>query len=38
LFVNELSKSGFNLEFNAELENNTGNVEKLASYILDESD
>lgn len=38
LFVNELSKSGFSLEFNAELENNTGNVETLASYILDESD
>jgi hypothetical protein len=26
LFVNELSKSGFNLEFNMELENNMGNI------------
>ena len=38
LFVNELSKSGFNLEFNQELENNMGNIETLAERILDESD
>ena len=37
-FVNELSKSGFNLEFNQELENNMGNIETLAERILDESD
>ena len=38
LFVNELSKSGFDLVFDAELENNTGNVELLASRILEGSD
>ena len=38
LFVNELSKSGFNLEFDAELENNMGNIEYLAEQILDGSD
>lgn len=37
-FVNELSKSGFNLEFNQELENNMGNIETLAEKILSESD
>ena len=38
LFVNELSKSGFNLEFDPELENNMGNIETLAEIILEESD
>ena len=38
LFINELSKSGFNLEFSSELENNIGNIETLAEQILDESD
>ena len=38
LFINELSKSGFSLEFDAELENNTGTVEELAEVILEESD
>ena len=38
LFINELSKSGFNLEFDPKLENNMGNVETLAERILDESD
>ena len=38
LFINELSKSGFNLEFHQDLENNTGNIDYLASIILDESD
>lgn len=38
LYVNELSKSGFNLTFDQELENNMGNIETLAEYILDESD
>ena len=37
-FVNELSKSGFNLEFNQELENNMGNIETLAERVLDGSD
>lgn len=38
LFVNELSKSGFNLEFHQDLENNMGNIEQLAEEILKESD
>lgn len=38
LFINELSKSGFNLEFDQELENNTGNIKQLANAILAESD
>lgn len=38
LFVNELSKSGFNLEFGSELENNMGNIEYLAEKVLDGSD
>ena len=38
LYVNELSKSGFNLEFAADLENNMGNIETLAERVLEESD
>lgn len=38
LFINELSKSGFNLELNAELENNMGNINTLAEVILEGSD
>lgn len=38
LFINELSKSGFNLEFNIELENNTGTVWELGEYILEGTD
>ena len=38
MFVNELSKSGFNLEFDTELENNTGTVTELGEKILAESD
>ena len=37
-FVNELSKSGFNLEFDSKLENNMGNIETLAERVLEESD
>lgn len=37
-FVNELSKSGFNLEFAPELENNTGTVVQLGERILEDSD
>lgn len=37
-FVNELSKSGFNLVLDAELENNMGNIITLANTILEESD
>lgn len=38
LFVNELSKSGFNLEFHQDLENNMGNIDYLAEQVLKESD
>ena len=38
LFINELSKSGFNLEFHQDLENNMGNIEYLAEEVLRESD
>lgn len=38
MFVNELSKSGFNIEFHQDLENNTGNIEYLAEIVLAESD
>ena len=38
LFINELSKSGFDLEFDSELENNIGTVEELGEKILAESD
>lgn len=38
LFVNELSKTGFNIQLDTELENNMGKVEELAEYILAESD
>ena len=38
LFINELSKSGFNLEFNIELGNNTKTLEEFAEEVLSESD
>lgn len=37
-FVNELSKSGFEIELDNELENNMGTVETLAENILEGSD
>jgi hypothetical protein len=37
-FVNELSKSGFDLEFAPELENNTGNIKQLSEAVLEGSD
>ena len=37
-FVNELSKSGFELVLDAELENNMGNIEYLAEKVLEGSD
>ena len=37
-FVNELSKSGFEIELDPELENNMGNVITLAEKVLDGSD
>ena len=38
MFVNELSKSGFEIVLDAELENNMGNITKLAEVVLDGSD
>ena len=38
LFVNELSKTGFELEFDNELGNNMGNLPTLAEKILEGSD
>jgi hypothetical protein len=37
-FVNELSKSGFDLVLDTELENNMGNITKLGNAILEGSD
>ena len=37
-FVNELSKSGFEIELDNELENNMGTIEVLAKHILEGSD
>lgn len=38
LYINELSKTGFNLEFSSELNNNQGTVQELANIILEDSD
>ena len=38
LFINELSKSGFNLEFDIELGNNTKTLGEFAEEVLSESD
>lgn len=38
LYVNELSKNGFNLEFDSALENNQGNVVELGKKILEGTD
>lgn len=38
LFINELSKTGFDLQFDTKLENNQGTITELAERILDESD
>ena len=38
LFINELSKTGYNLEFNVELENNQGTITEMASKILARTD
>ena len=38
LYINELAKSGYNLEFNVELENNQGTIVELGEKILEESD
>lgn len=38
VFINELSKNGFNITLDAELENNSGTILELADYILDGTD
>jgi hypothetical protein len=38
LFINELSKTGYNLEFDMELENNQGTVREMADKILERTD
>lgn len=38
LFINELSKNGFNLEFDTELMNNQGSAQELAAKILEGTD
>ena len=38
LFINELSKNGFNIEFDTELENNQGTAVELARATLDGTD
>ena len=37
LFINELSKQGYSLEFDTELQNNIGTIEELATSVLDGS-
>jgi hypothetical protein len=37
LFINELSKSGYSLEFDTELKNNMGSISYLADKVLDGS-
>lgn len=38
LFINELSKTGYNLVFDAELENNQGTVNELGARVLENTD
>lgn len=38
LFINELSKNGFSITLDSELENNCGTVLELADYVLDGTD
>ena len=37
-FINELSKNGFSIELDTELENNTGTIKELSEAILEETD
>lgn len=37
-FINELSKNGFNIELDTELENNQGTIKELATTVLDGTD
>lgn len=37
-YINELSKNGFNLEFDTELKNNTGTAPELAAAVLEGTD
>lgn len=38
VYINELSKTGFDIELDAQLENNTGTVTELAQVVLDNTD
>lgn len=38
LFITELAKNGYSIEFDTELENNSGTITELATIILDGSD
>lgn len=38
VFINELSKNGFNITLDTELENNSGTILELAEYVLDGTD
>lgn len=38
MFINELSKNGFSIELDTELENNQGTITELAEYILEDTD
>ena len=38
LFINELSKTGYNLEFDTELENNQGTIVEMANKVLARTD
>ena len=37
-FINELTKNGFSIELDTELENNTGTIKELSEAILEETD
>lgn len=38
IFINELSKTGFNIQLDPELENNMGSITQLAEVVLEDSD
>ena len=37
LFIDELSRNGYNLEFTSDLQNNTGTLEELSEMVLEDS-
>jgi hypothetical protein len=38
LYINELSKNGYNIQLDTELQNNMGTINELSSIILEDSD